>query len=414
MREFRTSPRGVAGVGVFFVSNGAVFAALLPWYPIVLERLSLSAWEFGLVVASFAVGAIASSVLPSRLIARFRAVPVAVGGTVLLAAAVAFAAWSANGLALAACIFLVGFFDAIVDVAQNVIGIAIQEASGRSMLSSMHALWSLGGVLSGAASTAAASAGVDMRVYLSVVGLTCVALVGLGGLLVGDGTVAPKADPVHDAPFPGDRPRWRLVLMAVLPLAVIAICGTTIEDIANNWSAIASVQISNVPAASAGIAFSTIIGSQCLARFTGDLLIQKRGSTWVARVGGILIALGGLAVITAQEPIQLLAGLAAIGYGSATLIPSALGAAAQIPGVSQAAGVTLVNWITRVGFLITSPLVGLITTATNLRWGLSLLILIGSATVLLAGRLDLADHTRNAAELPASSPSGRKDSRPPT
>lgn len=391
MREFRTSPRGVAGVGVFFVSNGAVFAALLPWYPLMVERLSLSAWEFGLIVASFAIGAIASSVLPSRLIARFRAVPVAGGGTVLLAAAVALAAWSGNGLALAACIFLVGFFDAIVDVAQNVIGIAIQDASGRSMLSSMHALWSLGGVLSGAASTAAASAGVDMRVYLAVVGLSCVVLVALGGLLVGDGTVSPKPDPVHDVSSPGAHPRWRLVLVAALPLAVIAICGTTIEDIANNWSAIAAVQISNVPAASAGIAFSAIIGSQCLGRFTGDLLIQKRGRTWVARLGGILIALGGIAVVTAQEPIQLLAGLAAIGYGSATLVPSALGAAAHIPGVSHAAGVTLVNWIMRVGFLVTSPLVGLITTATNLRWGLSVLILIGGAAVFLAGRLGLGE-----------------------
>ena len=65
VREFRTGPRGVAGVGVFFISNGAVFAALLPWYPLMMERLGLSAWEFGLIVASFAIGAIASSVLPS-------------------------------------------------------------------------------------------------------------------------------------------------------------------------------------------------------------------------------------------------------------------------------------------------------------------------------------------------------------
>ena len=76
--EFRTGPRGVAGVGAFFISNGAVFAALLPWYPLVMGRLGLKAWEFGLVGASFAVGAIVSSVLPSRLIARFYAVPVAV------------------------------------------------------------------------------------------------------------------------------------------------------------------------------------------------------------------------------------------------------------------------------------------------------------------------------------------------
>lgn len=393
VREFRTGPRGVAGVGVFFISNGAVFAALLPWYPLMMERLGLSAWEFGLIVASFAIGAIASSVLPSRLIARFRAVPVAVGGTIVLAAAVALAGWSGNGFALAACIFFVGFFDAIVDVAQNVVGIEIQDKSGRSILSSMHALWSLGGVVSGAASTAAATAGIDMRFYLAVVGLVCIILIAIGGLLVGDAAMTAKTNDERDASDGEGRSRWRFVLVAALPLAVIAICGTTIEDVANNWSAIAAVQISNVPAASAGIAFSVIIGSQCLGRFSGDFLIQKRGRTWVARLGGILIVLGGLAIVTAQEPIQLLIGLAAVGYGSATLVPSALGAATHIPGVSQAAGVTLVNWIMRIGFLITSPLVGLITTATSLRWGLSILLLIGTAALVLASRLSPNENT---------------------
>lgn len=70
-------------------------------------------------------------------------------------------------------------------------------------------------------------------------------------------------------------------------------------------------------------------------RFSGDFLTQKRGRSWVARLGGILITLGGFAIMTAQEPIQLLIGLAAVGYGSATLDPTALGVAAHIPGVAK-------------------------------------------------------------------------------
>lgn len=386
--EFRTGPRGVAGVGAFFISNGAVFAALLPWYPLVMGRLGLKAWEFGLVGASFAVGAIVSSVLPSRLIARFYAVPVAVVGTVVLAAAVALAGWSGCGFALAACIFFAGFFDAIVDVAQNVVGVAVQDNSGRSILSSMHALWSLGGVISGAASTAAATAGTDMRLYLAVVGFVCIILVGIGGLLVGNAPVMPKSNDEPSASSGKDRLQWWFVLRAALPLAVIATCGTTIEDVANNWSAIAAVQIGNVPAASAGVAFSVIIGSQCLGRFSGDFLIQKCGRIRIARFGGVFIVFGGLAIVTAQEPIRLIIGLAAVGYGAATLVPSALGSAAHIPGVSSASGVTLVNWIMRVGFLVTSPLVGVITTATSLRWGLSVLLPIGFVAVVLASTLN--------------------------
>lgn len=169
--------RAAGGVGVMFASNGAIFAALLPWYPLLADRLDLSPVEFGFIVASFAVGAIVSSALPAPLVARFGAVPVAVVGTVLLALAIMSARWAVTGWMFALSIFFAGFFDAVVDVAQNVAGIRVQDAVGRSILSSMHALWSLGGVASGALSTAAAASGIDMRLYLAVIGVLCVVLV---------------------------------------------------------------------------------------------------------------------------------------------------------------------------------------------------------------------------------------------
>ncbi|MGO2038433.1 MAG: MFS transporter, partial [Brevibacterium sp.] len=140
------------------------------------------------------------------------------------------------------------------------------------------------------------------------------------------------------------RPRSkRAILLMALPLAVVAICGTAVEDIANNWSALAAVEFSGVPAAASGIAFSVVIGSQCLGRFSGDFLVQRFGSSRIARLGGGFIALGGIGVVTAIEPVQLLLGLGLMGYGSATLVPGALGAAAHLPGVGRAGGVTLVN-----------------------------------------------------------------------
>lgn len=383
---------GIAGAGIYFSSNGAAFAALLPWYPLLITRLGLSAWEFGLVVASFAVGAIASSILPARLIGRFGANAVVVGGTVLLVAFVALTGWSTSGWMMAGCLFLVGVCDAIVDVAQNVVGIGVQENRSRIILSSMHALWSLGGLLSGALATAAAAAGMDIRLHLLLVAVGCIVLVIIGRWLIGgegrqwgrhiiDDAEAARAP----APGPG---RKRRILIAALPLAIVAVCGTAVEDIANNWAALAAVDIAGLPVTMAGIGFSIVIGSQCVGRFTGDVLVGRFGAGRIARLGGALIALGGLGAATAVEPVQLLASLAALGYGSATLVPGALSAASRLPGAGRAAGVTLVNWIMRIGFMATSPLVGVIATATNLRWGLGLLVLIGAATVVFAGRFD--------------------------
>ncbi|MDN6745453.1 MAG: MFS transporter [Brevibacterium sp.] len=398
----------ITGVGLYFGCNGLVFAALLPWYPLLVERLGLSSWEFGLVVASFALGAIVSSVVPAHLISRFGPNAVVVGGTALLALSAAATAWSVNGAMMAACLFLVGFCDAIVDVAQNVVGISIQETLSRSILSSMHALWSLGGLVSGAAATMAAGSGMDMRAYLAMIAVVSGVVILSARKLIGNAVTAralAESDSDDDAEAEGSgsaasesraresaaagphhRPKRAILLMA-LPLAVVAICGTAVEDIANNWSAIAAVEFSGVPAATAGIAFSVVIGSQCIGRFSGDVLVQRFGPAALARLGGGFIALGGLIVVTAIEPVQLLIGLGLMGYGSATLVPGALGAAAHIPGVGRAGGVTLVNWIMRIGYLGTSPLVGVIATLGTLRWGLSVLIVIGAVTMIFAGRL---------------------------
>lgn len=370
-----------------FASNGALFSSLLPWYPLITDRLDLDPVEFGFTVAAFAVGAIVSSALPPALIRWFGPLQVAVGSTVLLAAAIAAAAWSPAGWAFAAAIFVMGFADAVTDVAQNVAGIRVQNTVGRPILSSMHALWSLGGVIAAAASTGAAAAGIDMRLYLAIASIAGVVTVSVGANMVGASAHAPE--PPAGTRQGSNRPaeRWSAVLRTALPLVFLAICGTVVEEISNSWTALAGVEIGTLPPQVAGVAFTVALGSQCIGRFTGDPLIHRFGAVAIARGGGALILMGGIVIVVASGPIPLLFGLALMGYGSATLVPSAMSAAATIRGFSQSSGVTIVSWLMRIGFLITSPLIGTLTELGGLRWGLTILLAVGAGAILLAGAL---------------------------
>lgn len=386
--KVRPTRRAAVGVGVLFASNGALFAGLLPWYPLLTGRLELTATQFGLIVAAFAMGAIASSTLPPRLIHAFGPVRVSLVSTVVLALAVAAVAWATTGWAFATALFVAGFVDAIADVAQNVAGVRVQDAAHRPILSSMHALWSIGGVAGGALSTTSAAAGVDFRIHMAVVAVSGIALVVLGGRLIGHMADDPIATGQEREPVrSGDR-RRRSVIRAALPLVVVATCGAMVEDMANNWAALSGVELAGLDRATAGAAFTVVIGSQCVGRFSGDLLIGGFGAAPVARVGGALIALGGVLVVVAASPVLLFAGLAMAGYGTATLVPSAFNAAARLPGVGHGGGVTIVSWLMRIGFLATSPVVGAVADTAGLRWGMGLLVLVGGAAVALAGALD--------------------------
>ena len=389
------SRRAALGVGVMFFSNGTILASLLPWYPTLVAQLQLDAATFGVIVASFAVGSIASSALPAPLIGRFGPTRVAVVGTVLLASAIASVGFVDSGLLLAGAIFLAGFCDAVVDVSQNVAGVRVQHRAGRAILSSMHALWSLGGVLGGATATAAAASGVDIRIAIIVLPALGIVAVCIGAWLTrGVAEEDLPQDPAV-APHSTRGARLRAVIALALPLAIIAICGTMVEDVANNWAALTGATLGGLDAAAAGIVFTVAIGSQCVGRFLGDVMMQRLGAAAVARLGGALIAMGGLLLVIIPGPVTVLIAFALVGFGSATLTPSAFGAAARIPGLSDGAGVTLINWLMRVGFLVTSPLIGGISAVFGLQAALGLLVVIGVTAVFLAGALSPDTATDN-------------------
>jgi MFS family permease len=379
--------RSPVGVAIMFATNGAVFASVLPWYPTLKQQWGLDDLVFGFVVAAFAAGSLGSTVLPSLAVGRFGPRRVVFWGTVALALLVAGVGWASSGLVLAILLLGVGLVDAVVDVSQNVAGVRVESRGRRSILSSMHAFWSLGAVAGGAAGTAAASAGWDIRAHLAAVAASVIGLVALAVLLTGPVPEVPAAADgpggVEKRPGPG----FGRIMLVTLPVALLATSGTMVEDIANNWAGLSSVELAGVAVGDAGVAFTVVLAAQMVGRFTGDRFIDRFGRVAVARAGGVLIALGGLAVVAASGPGLLYAGYALAGFGCATLVPSAFAAAARLPGVSEGAGVTAVSWLMRIGFLATSPVLGALSAVTSLRRALLLLVAAGVVVAVLAPAL---------------------------
>lgn len=379
-----------------FATNGAAFASILPWYPTFKVQWGLSDAAFGIIVACFAAGSLLSTVLPSLAVTRFGPRRVVVWGTLLLCLLVVAVGWSSSGLVLAVLLLLIGVTDAIIDVSQNVAAVRVQDRLGISIMSSVHACWSLGAVVGGVVGTAAAAAGIDVRVHLATVMTGVALLVVFATWLtgpVGQGVdLAP--DPGSDSNPTGPRgPGLGRVLLVALPVAIVATSGTVVEDVANNWAGLASVELAGVAVGTAGVAFTVVLAAQTLGRFTGDWFIQRFGRVATARAGGVFIALGGVVVVSSSTPPSLYTGLALWGLGCATLVPTAFAAAARLPGLSEGAGVTVVSWLMRLGFLATSPVIGLISSVTGLRWAFGLLIAVGFLVVISAPALRASPRT---------------------
>jgi MFS family permease len=382
----REAGRARIAVALLFLTNGAIFANLLPRYPAIKEALGLSNTEFGIAVASFPLGALVAGLAAGALIRRFRSSRVAVAGTILTAAGVLAAGVSPVWALLAAGLFVAGAMDAITDVAQNSHGLRVQRLYGRSILNSFHAVWSIGAVAGGLMGGAAAGLGLPLGVHLGASAL----LFGIVSLVAYRLTLSgPEPEEVAAPPSPAATLRSvrgaRIAKYAVLAaLVLIAAGGSLVEDAGSTWSAIYLSGSLGAGASVAALGFVALVGAQFVGRLIGDRLVDRFGQRAVARTGGLITAAGmGLALLFPSVPATI-AGFAAAGLGIATLVPAAMHAADELPGLRPGSGLTIVSWLMRVGFLLSPPIVGLVADATSLRAGLLVVPLAGLLVAALA------------------------------
>lgn len=382
--ESRRARRAVAAL---FLTNGALFANLVPRYPEIKADLALDNAAYGVAIAAFPAGAIVAGLAAAVVIRRLGSGRAAVLGTILTAVGTVLAGFSPSLLVFAGALAFAGATDAITDVAQNTHGLRVQRRYGRSIINSFHAIWSIGAVLGGSMAAGAIAFGLPRALHLGVSGVlfAVVSLIALRFLLPGrDDETAAEPGAARREPRGRIRPRVVLVLAA---LVAVAIAGTLVEDAASTWAAVYLGGPLDASAAVAAYGFVALVGAQFVGRILGDRLVDRFGQRAVVRVGGAIAALGmGAALAFPSVPGTIL-GFAAAGLGLATTVPAAMHEADELPGLRAGTGVTLVSWLMRLGFLLSPPLVGLVADGAGLRAGLLVVPIAGVTAVLLAGVL---------------------------
>lgn len=384
--------RARIAVSALFLTNGALFANILPRYPEIKAALGLDNTAYGLSIAALPAGAIVAGLAAAVLIRRFGSARLAVFGTALTSVGYLLAGLSPSALLFAGALFLTGACDAITDVAQNAHGLRVQRRYGRSIINSFHAIWSIGAVLGGAMAALAIAVGLPVGIHLAI-STTVFAAVAIGALrfcLPGrdDETVedaVAEGTEIRQAARRGPGLRTILLLAA---LTLIAMAGAVGEDAGNSWATLYLADSLDAAAAIAPLGFIALMLAQFIGRILGDGLTDRFGQRLVAGAGGLIAAVGmGLALAFPSVPGTIL-GFAALGFGIATLIPAAMHAADELPGLPRGVGLTVLSWLLRVGFLLSPPFVGFIADNESLRAGLLIAPAAGLVAVVLCGALE--------------------------
>jgi fucose permease len=379
--------RARAAVAVLFFSNGAVFANVVPRYPELKARLTLSNAAFGSVVAAWPLGALLVGLIAGVLVSRWGSARVAPATTVVMAATLVFIGVAPSWWALAGALFVAGSLDAIADVAVNAHGLRVERRYRRSILNSLHGVWSIGAVVGGLMGAIAAGLRIPLMWHLPTAAALFTGLALIAARFLLDG---PDTTPVPAATTGAGRPHLRLIASVGL-LGAVAAMANVIEDAGATWSAVYLRHDLGTGPAVAGAAFIALQAMQTIGRLVADRVVTRFGDRAVARTGAATAGLAMTAALLLPAPVTTVIAFGMVGLGIATLMPASARAADAIPGLPPGTGLTLIGAVDRLALIAAAPLIGVVADAYGLRVGLALIPVAAVTVVLLAATLHNRD-----------------------
>ncbi|MFE7119209.1 MFS transporter [Streptomyces sp. NPDC057654] len=375
-----------------FAVHGAVTGSLASRIPALAGGLHISPGPLGLALLMQAVGGLLTMPFAGRLVYRLGGRRGARLLVMCWCAALALPAVAPGLAALSVAFLIFGMAAGVSDVAINAQGARVEERLGKSIMSSLHGLWSLGSFLGAGIGAVMAGAQVGYRAHLLVAAAVLALLAPvLGGGLPADST----GEAAAGAPAP---PRFSLPTGVVLLLGLLAFCSAFAEGSAVNWSAIYLDKVTGASDAVAAAGYTMFACTMSVMRLSGDLIVGRFGPVRTVRVGGTVSACGGALIVFADSPVMAYPGFAMLGLGIAVVVPLAFSAASrtgQNPG-QAIAGVATVSY----GSSLAAPaIVGGIADAVNLQTAFVLITLLVACIAVGAGLMRTAAVGR--AEQPA-------------
>ena len=382
------------GTALLFFVNAYGFGNLVPRLPDLKDALGLSNTALGVMVASFPVGALLAGLVAGRLIQRFGGAPVAVVATLATAVVLPLVGQTPPLGLLMALYFVGGALDMGADTGMNAHGLRVQQVMGRSIISGLHGWWSIGAVSGGLTGIAAVALGMGMAVHLAVAGalVACAAVVaarcrlpgpdphghdaGAAAMAGGDGdvTVTTRATTVTVRHFAG--------VLAVMGLVLVM--AAAVEDTPATWGAVLLRNELGASAALAGVVYASFQASMTVGRMLGDRVIDRFGGEATMRAGAALAAFGSGVGLLVGRPWSVIVGFALTGIGTSVQFPTVYHAAGSLPGLGAGHGLAVVSSMSRVGFFVMPPLIGMIADASTVRTGMAATVVASLVVLALA------------------------------
>lgn len=357
----------------FFIAGFGI-AAWAPLVPFAKARANLNEGTLGLLLLCLGMGSIIAMPVAGVLASRYGCRRVLTAGTLLICLALPMLATVSSIPLLIAGLFLFGAGLGTVDSTVNLQAVIVERASGKTMMSGFHGLFSLGGIVGAAGVAGLLGLGLSpLQATLLVVVIMVVALL--------------KAAP-HLLPYGSESsgPAFAVPHGVVFFIGCLCFIVFLAEGAVLDWSAVFLSAERGLDEAYAGLGYAAFALTMTAGRLTGDAIVRRLGATRVIVIGGTL-ACGGLLLATLLPAWETaLLGYALVGAGCSNIVPVLYTAVGKQTVMPEHIAVPAITTLGYAGILAGPAMIGFIAHGSSLNIAF-VLVAVLLAAVAISGKI---------------------------
>ena len=366
----------LAAVRAVFLVNGIAAASWAPLVPVAKTALGLSDADLGVTLLFGGIGTLIGMPTVTLAMVRMGCKATTVVGSLMLAAVLPAMMLAPNQAALSVALLFFGLSLAVQGMAANTFASNLERATGRPLMSSFHAFYSLGGL------AGALSVGGLLKIGMSPVGC----MLGVSGvLLAGSALLIPRLPPESRATRRTGGKVFAMPKGAAWLIGFFCFVSFLGEGSVTDWSAVFLRFHRGFAEADGGLGYAGFAVAMTISRLTGGHAIRRFGHTSV--LGGGALAAAGF-TLAAAIPVGWVGvtGFALVGLGAGNIVPILFSAAARLPNLSPMIAIPAVSTFGCVGFLVGPSMIGLIAEHTGVPGALFCVAVLFSLVALGARR----------------------------
>lgn len=368
-------------VSLIFAINGMVFGTWASRIPAIVDFHDLSPGSLGLLIFLAGLSAVIAFSIFGRAADRYGAAFITKRATLFLIPLTLIFIAYANSIWM--LVFAVIFFGAIHggdDVAMNAWAAEVEREYTRPVMSSFHAMWSLGAGIGAGLGSLLAFYEVGFKNHFSLISIIIFVL-ALSAAFVPFESQKNKKE--ANSPF------ISIPKGSLLPVATITFFASLSEGAVADWSAIFLKSVASLNDGNAALGFTVFSVCMFSMRLLGDRISFILGPATAARYSGLVALTGSIILLVSDSFLLLLLGFGLIGLGIAVIIPLAFSRAGNDETISQGTAIASIATLGYGGMLLGPLFLGLIAEITSIKTSFLILPIMAFFIFILSKHLSI-------------------------